>query len=158
MEKILDLEMISFDPRHLECAYLTKHEDEAMKRVDDPLKTVSELSRRSAQAVTLLHDGRIILMCGFMVLWPGVAEMWMFPTIYLEQHKFNACKAAKSFIETIGETMRLHRMQALALDDEQHNNFMEFLGFDKEGTLKQYTDIKEDFNQWGRIWPLYPQS
>lgn len=153
MDKLENLDILQFHPAHAEVAELTEYEARNFARVPETFQKLSELNRKSTQAITIMHEGRIILMCGFITLWPGVCELWLIPTVYAKKFPILFSKAAKKFIEIMADTLKLHRMQALSVGDETHVKFMVFLGFEQEGILKQYSDIKEDFIQWGRLFP-----
>lgn len=148
-----DIEMIQFHPAHVEVAELTEHEAKNFGRVPGSFQKLIELNQKSIQAVTLIEDGRILMMLGAILLWKGNAEFWLIPTRYAQECPLLFCKSVRKLMDSMAQAAQLHRIQALAIDDESHNNFMEFLGFQKEGTLKQYSDLKEDFVQWARLFP-----
>ncbi len=151
-QKINGLDILNFHPAHVELAYLTPHEEKNFSRLPGAFQTLIELNRKSAQAVTIMQDGKILMMCGFINLWPGTAELWLIPTTYALDCPIVFSKSVKNMIELMAESLRLHRMQATVIDDDSHSNFMDFLGFEKEGLLKQYSDAKENYIPWARIF------
>ena len=144
------LDVVTFHPSHIEVAYLTEHEETNFERIPDAYKKVSDLASRSMQAVTILENGKILMMCGFVMLWKGVAEMWLLPSMYLVNAPISSAKTIKQFINSVFETMELHRMQAQVIDEEVHSRFMDFLGFTQDGIMPRYSDIKENYIMWSR--------
>lgn len=148
-----NLELLQFHPAHVEVAELTDHEAKNFARLPGAFQKMIDLNQKSIQAVTVMHDGRIMLMCGFIALWPGVVEAWLIPTKRIEENPIEFCKTIRKFLAQSAEVMNIRRMQASAIADERHTKFMEFLGFEREGLLKEYSDAKEDFIPWARFFP-----
>lgn len=148
-----NLEILQFHPAHVEVAELTDHEAKNFARIPGAFQKMGELNQKSIQAVTVMRDGRIMLMCGFIQIWPGVVEAWLIPTIRAEENPFEFCKAIRKFLDESARVMAIRRMQATAIADERHIKFMEFLGFEREGLFKEYSDAKEDFIPWARHFP-----
>ena len=86
-------------------------------------------------ATTMVHDGRIICIMGFYELWPGVINIWLFPSIYAPKHPIPFLRSVKRCVNRIKEDMKPHRVQTLSIQDELHINWMTFLGFKPEGVL-----------------------
>lgn len=104
---------------------------------------------RNVEGITVLLDGEIVAIMGIALLWPGVGEVTLIPSDKFYQNKFTATKITKKFIRLALETFRLHRIQATALKDlPGHSRFLEFLGFQLEGTLRGYGLKGEDFNMY----------
>jgi hypothetical protein len=99
---------------------------------------------------TLMIDGQIITCLGLVPLWEGVYEVWQIPSIYVEKHKLEYVKIFRQMMNTYAEKFKIHRLQTHSPADDFHNAWMEFMGFTLEGTLKQYSRFKEDFNIWAR--------
>lgn len=152
MDKFGGLDILTFHPAHAEVAELTDHEEKIFKRMPDAYAKLQELSSRSTEAVTIMLEGRIIFMGGFIKMWPGVCEAWMIPTKHFAKHKGIAFKGILHFIEIFADSMKIHRMQAICFGDELHSNFLDHLGFKFEGTLKNYSDEKEDHYIYGRVF------
>ena len=89
-----NLEIIQFRPDHVEVASLPEWELNNFKRVNGYEK-VKVLNANSLQAITVMREGRIFLMCGFIQLWPGVVELWLIPTIYAQEFPISFCKEIK---------------------------------------------------------------
>lgn len=149
--QINDISIVSFKPEHLELADLRPRDKaffERMKHAPNALKTLSDIC---IEAITVSHKGRIIACCGLIQLFNGVVELWLIPTIHIEEDPVSFCKSIKTFLDLISETLKVHRMQTFSFDGEPYSRFMEYLGFECEGTLKNYTDLKENYKLWARV-------
>lgn len=148
----MNVELVTFHPRHLEVAQLRPLEAETLKRLPEAFDRIEELAKKSIEAVTLMADGRILLCCGVMRMYAGVAELWLMPTIYVPENPVLVGKACREFVEVVAKGLSAHRLQALAVADELHDRFMEFLGFETEGTFKKFDDQKRDYRMWARFF------
>jgi len=101
-------------------------------------------------AYTFLKDGRIITCIGWVPLWKGVYEVWQIPSIYIAANKIDFIKTLNEFIEIYAKKLKVHRAQTNSVADEFHDAYMKFLGFTCEGTLKEYSQFKEDYRVWSR--------
>ncbi len=61
-------------------------------------------------------------------------------------------KNIRWFLEQIASIIKVHRVQTTSLADALHDRFMESLGFECEGVLRQFTDLKEDYKAWARLF------
>lgn len=147
----MEPEIIPFNAEHLEVAKIRNHELSgilSVPQMKDRLKYLTDCG----EAMTLMYDGRIITFSGFYIIWPGVAEVWNIPTIYLPQHARMFARKIKGYLTAIAETFNLHRMQTAAPDNELHERWLTWIGFTKEGTMPQYTFKKETYCMWGRLF------
>lgn len=152
--KITDLDIVAFHPRHLEVAVVREYEEAFLKRLEGAYDKIEALAKRSVEAVTLLHDGRIITCCGFLMLMPGVCELWQIPSIYAQQSPLLFSKAMKLFVEIIAQNFNVRRMQTTAPADELHDRWLEFLGFECDGILRHYSGENQHHKMWSRLWEL----
>jgi len=100
---------------------------------------------------TFIVDGRILSCLGFLEIYKGVAEIWQIPSIFLERHVFAFSKAIKQLIENVAKEFKYQRFQTTSPDDDLHERWMKFLGFEKEGVLRRYVN-GEDFIQYARLF------
>lgn len=146
------MEVVVFHPRHLEVAELREHERKLLTSLGDTKNRLETLMQNSKAAGTFLQDGRIITCAGFVEINPGVAELWQLPSIYVAECRLSFAKTLKSYMENIVKTFKYHRLQTSCPADYEHDRWMEFLGFTKEGTMKQYTHLKQDYSIFGRVF------
>lgn len=144
------MKLVQARPDHFDLLELRHHEANSM--AVDPLsgtaaKNLIEVSICS----TMLYNGKIICILGFYTLWPGVVNVWIFPSIYAAQHPVPFLRAARKYTQAIHDDFPCHRLQTLAIADELHRNWMKFLGFKKEGFLAKYTADQIDYEQWAIV-------
>lgn len=100
---------------------------------------------------TAVYKGKIIAIFGFFQIWPGVLEVWILPSIYVQEHPIPFLRAAKQYIKGLIRDYNPHRVQSCSIDNMLHEGWMRFTGFEKEGTLRQYTANKVDYCQWAIV-------
>ncbi len=100
---------------------------------------------------TLTHDGRILAIVGAYTLWSGVLEVWVVPSHYVTQYPFVYLKYVKKYVQTLLNGYQPHRMQTQSLNNALHDRWMDFLGFTKEGIMKQFGADKQDYALWSIV-------
>lgn len=142
--------IIPFDASHLQL--IEMRDIERVQIAADPKSSQKfEALDASHQGGTLFHDGRIVAFIGFFEMWPGVFEVWAWPSVYVEQYATIYLRTVKRFVGDIEKTFNPHRLQTTALADDTHDKWMEFLGFQHEGYLKQYSIDRRDYRIWARV-------
>jgi len=101
---------------------------------------------------TIFYKGLIIGIIGYYEMWPGVIEIWAFPSIHVTAHSMVYLRHCKRYVELVERTYSPHRLQTCSYADDIHTRWMEFLGFHEEGTLKKYTVFQEDFKLWAKTY------
>lgn len=112
---------------------------------------VDQMAKVSVQAGTFIFNGRILFVAGFCKLWEGVFEVWMIPSIYADAYPVFFARTIKRYLDRIMTDFSAHRLQTTSFNDTFHERWMGFLGFQKEGKLRQFTENKNDMCQYGRI-------
>jgi hypothetical protein len=102
-------------------------------------------------ACTGIVDGRIICCGGVIPYQNGNADIWLIPSVYVSTVKMTFTKELKKWLFGVRNDLCLNRMQSYCLDDELHNRWMRFLGFEREGLARKYHQGK-DYALFGRIW------
>lgn len=141
--------IIPFKVEHIEVMDIREYELNtafALESVQSALK----IFEQGKTAGTIVYNGRVIAIIGLQRLWPGVCELWVIPSRHIKE---NAVPFARTLRKALcsGILNSYHRVQIHALDDDLHNRFMRFLGFEKEGTLRKYDSLGKDMNIWARI-------
>jgi len=101
-------------------------------------------------AYTFLDGGKIITCLGWVPLWPGVYEIWQIPSSHIIERKIEYVKVLKDFLLTYAQKLKVHRAQTHSIADVFHDAYMVHLGFECEGTLREYSQFKEDYRLWSR--------
>jgi hypothetical protein len=146
------MEVVPFHPKHLEIAVLRDHEKKIISNMPAAYEKIEGLWKRSKQAGTFSHDGRILMCAGFLDADMGVCEVWMMPTIYVPQYALTFAKTMRAYVEQIAITFKYHRMQTSAPADELHHRWLTWLKFEAEGTLRQFTYDKQDYRMYARLF------
>lgn len=113
---------------------------------------ISEWAAQSTQALTYMYDGRVIAIMGFILLWDGVIQGWVVPSTYVYSVPVGFAKTVRRFIESIAETFKCHRFQSGSYDDEFHDRWMTWLGFEREGVSKMFTPDKKNYVNYARFF------
>jgi hypothetical protein len=135
--------IVPFKVEHLECMDVRPHE---LNLLDvNKLMALKE----SSIAVTGMIDGRIVCCGGVTPFGNGNAEIWLIPSVWVDKYKMTLCKALVKWLLQVREDLALSRMQTACLNDTLHSEWMTFLGFEKEGIMKNYHG-GVDYAMWGR--------
>ena len=104
----------------------------------------------SGWAYTLVKDGRLVACLGGVRLWPGVWEIWQIPSVYVHKYSKSYCQTILGILDKGAVEESVWRYQTHSPADELHDRWMEFIGFECEGTMKEYTRARKDFRIWAR--------
>jgi RimJ/RimL family protein N-acetyltransferase len=89
---------------------------------------------------------------GVVILWDGVGEVWLIVSREVESHKVQAVKVLKRMCEIILLKHELRRIQAIIRTDfPQAVKLVESLGFEREGTLRNYCPDGQDSYMYARL-------
>lgn len=146
-----DVQIVEFHPKHFEVMEVRPEEKNAIFALPDAYERFERVAASSVQAATFIHDGRILFCAGFTILWCGVADFWMVPSVYAKSYPFLFYRIARRYLKVLPQTFRLHRMQTTSYDDPFHEKWMRKLGFEKEGVMRQYLQNKTNMVMYGRI-------
>ena len=137
------LKIITFKAEHLECMDIRDHEK------GFSLDALSALE--NGLSYTIIDDGRIIFCGGFKMVADRVAELWLLPSIYMNEHPMKIAKNVVKWVKEIRELYNLKRIQTISLDDELHKRWLGFLGFKEEEKRTGFM-FDKDYIMWGREW------
>jgi len=145
------VEIFEFHPDHLEVMDIREEEIQGVMTLPDSYERFLMMSKLSIDAATFTYGNTMLFCSGYYQLWPGVLECWLVPSKQVEEHKFTFCRLLKNYINNIIKDKKCHRFQTTTPNDETHHRWMEFIGFRKEGVMKQYTHTKQDYCMYARI-------
>lgn len=92
---------------------------------------------------TLCHNEKVLACGGFVKIWNGVYEVWIYTKDY-ETFLHNKIKIIKKFYHELNK-LSWHRIHApVSFDTRNHKKLMELLGFSPEGLLRKYGPDKKD--------------
>ncbi len=90
---------------------------------------------------TFLVDGKIWAIGGYVVLWPGVGEIWMMTAKDFKDRitEMKALFVIRTKVQQFIDDGDLRRTQAvIRADFPQAIKMIEFLGFQREGYFREY--------------------
>lgn len=125
-------------------------------RIDADPKAMQKIAALAQYGTggTLVKDGVIIGIFGYYELWPGVFEVWAFPSVHVNTNAMLYLRTVKRYIQAIEETFSPMRLQTTAFDDKLHTRWMEFLGFYNEtpSGMHNYSVLGQTFNMWAKTY------
>ncbi len=106
-------------------------------------------------AYTIIFDDEIVGVGGMIILWKGVAEMWLMLTANCRKEGFFgiiAFEAIKNKVDEMLEEHKIRRAQAtVRIDFPKAKKMVKALGFELEGIMKSYTPDGADVELYARI-------
>ena len=107
----------------------------------------------SGDFYTVLDGSTVITIGGvFFPLYPGLGEVLQLPSIHVYKARKRYCIAVKKVLESIELRYKLRRLQTQCLNDSLHNRWMTYLGYEKEGVLKQFGPDGEDYALYAKVF------
>ena len=110
------------------------------------LKQTIEIQRRyGAYSLTACLHNKPVAMFGCILMWHGVAELWAVLSKDALKKPVALSKCAITFADICEISLKLHRLQIhVKSSNERAIKWGEFLGFEIEGKLIQFTQDKKD--------------
>jgi len=139
--------LIPFKKEHLEVMDMRQHEKDVLALSAD----MGAILEQSTVARTGIIGGKVVACGGVSINVFGAGEVWLIPSIYLPEHGMTYLRLVRDWLSDVQKSYDLKRMQTASPDDAMHNRYMEFLGFAKEGEMKQYA-LGKDYCMWGKLW------
>lgn len=92
-------------------------------------------------------DERILYVSGWNEAAPGVAELFLFPSIHVQKNKRSFYEHARWWVQYLKDDYR--RLQCWGEDTELSKRWLSALGFKHEGTLDKFTADGRNMTIWG---------
>lgn len=103
-------------------------------------------------AYTFIDRGHLIAISGVQPLYPGVGEAWLIGSDRLSAHRVSVSRTCRRWMRKIANEEGLHRVQAhMKTEWAELSRWAQFLGMEREGTIKQMTPDREDYDLWAWI-------
>ena len=104
------------------------------------------------RAFTLIDNGHLVVSGGIIPIWERMGEAWLIPSDQIPKYKLKIIKTLRDHISSITEEDGLRRLQATVRTDyEVAVRFIEFMGFKREGLMKNYGPDGVDHFMYARI-------
>jgi hypothetical protein len=146
----MSIKVVKTEPSHFDLIEFRDEEARALA-LDPYAQQRFIMLGESGSVGTVMYDGRILCIMGHFMLWPGVWEIFTFPSKYIDRYAYQYLKYSKRYLKTQMSVFGIRRYQTTSLDNEVTNRWMEFLGFTKEGNLKGYGPDGADYCSWRLI-------
>lgn len=145
------MDIVAFHPRHLELIELRDYEKNGVFQLNDAFERFAKVTAGSVASGTFLEDGRVLFCAGFNKIWDGVFEVWMVPSVHITKTPFLFCKVIKRYLERVEKDFKAHRIQTTSYDDPFHVRWMNWIGFEKEGTMRKLMPNKTNMCMYARV-------
>lgn len=99
----------------------------------------------------LSEDKRIVAIVGYIEPMKGVLDVMVIPSIHVPEFALSFIRYVKTALNVIAHMVPAHRMQTFSKADPQTDKWMKILGFECEGTMRQFTSDKQDYRIWARL-------
>lgn len=142
------MKTIPFNREHL--TLLEPREYEKERVIPFLTSAFLDVAERSLWSYTLVKDGRVVTCIGALPLWNGVWEVWQIPSVYVPKYILEYCRTVKGILDAGAVKEKAWRLQTSSPADDLHDRWMKFIGFECEGTMREYTRFKQDFRMWAR--------
>jgi hypothetical protein len=151
MPVIKGVSYMPFHPAHLEVI-----EPEEFKKMGaaqlQQWKELITAQARNGVAITAYLHGRPVACFGYLVMWTGVAEMWLLIEERGRQYGKSLTRAAITVRDCAVLSGNLHRLQiTVRCGDIRAVKWANALGFDQEAVLRRYGPDQADFYIFARI-------
>lgn len=92
---------------------------------------------------------RVLGVVGMRGMWPGVADVFLIPCTNLSKRNTIAfVRQVRNAMKIARDEYGIRRFQTVAVNDELHNRWLSFMGFEEEGLMKEYSINCEDYKLW----------
>ena len=146
-----DYKIKEFKVTHLDNLEARDYELNDVMKLDNFYERMNMVETVGTNFSLYIKD-ELISCGGFIPIWQGVFELWQMPSKKVKYHIYTYSKILKKIVNDIASKHKCHRMQTVSYNDKLHVKWMSFLEFKEEGFLRQYSHMKKDYIQWGRLF------
>lgn len=111
----------------------------------------------SGPAWTMWVGDEVVGCAGLILMWPGVAQAWLLPSVHLAQYPRSVVTALVGNLKQAITDLKLRRVEcSVDKNFKLGRRLVEWLGFDEEVVKLRYGPNDEDFVQYAIIQPREP--
>jgi hypothetical protein len=145
------IEVIPFKPEHMADIEKKDVDSNIMMFLDD-LDARAETYAKSGPSVTIMENGKVLVIGGVIQFWPGVGEAWMMVSPEGRKKGLTLFRHMEGFLKYCFAEHRFHRIQAsiVTTHKEAHKCVMR-LGFIPEGMMVRYGPNMENYMRYARF-------
>jgi hypothetical protein len=137
--------IVPFEPEHLETLEL---QDSQKIFYDVFDMSYAHSLKESGPCFTALENGKVLCCSGIVLQWHNRAVAWALVSNSAGKHFARIHKAVKRFLDLSD----VNRIEAFVDHDfEQGHRWIQMLGFEREGYMKQFTPAGKDAVLYARI-------
>lgn len=105
-----------------------------------------------SEVLTAQKDGEILAITGLILIHPGMAEIWSFTGKAADKCKVLFAQLSVMIVGFWIKKYNLHRLQANVYHEHtQSIRWLEWLGFEREGLMRKFGFLKDDFYLYARV-------
>jgi hypothetical protein len=151
------IKVVPFEMEHLEQLLPKLREHDAMVvRLHGGFGSMHRLFGKLEKCAIInsfMCEDEVVAIWVFLQKWPGVAQCSAWTGTAVERMPKEFWKACVRGLESAQEAIGLHRLEAHVRADHPHGfKWLQKLGFEVEGIMKQHEVDKVDAYMLGRIW------
>lgn len=110
-------------------------------------------SNPSSRTFTLKSNGKPIAVLGCTPCVGKTWELWAVMGVEINHSKIEFSKICRRLLESSAEVFGVKRFQSLCMDKfKDGERWFKFLGFQKEGTLRQFGEDGQDYHLYARLF------
>lgn len=140
--------LIPYDPAHMDLFVQT---DEDIERYG---KITSDMANPMAEhgvCFSAIKDGRVLVVGGVLQTTANTGHCWTMVSQYASGHGLSVLKTVKGQLESMMESMNIHRVETANLvKAKEHHRWCKLLGFHEEGVMRYYDDKKRDYIRFAK--------
>ena len=140
------MQIVPFEMKHLRDIEVRKWDRTLVASVD-PRPMIA-----AGPAFSLITKDKVIGIGGVALLWEGVGEAWIISSPLFPKCPLAVTKAARNVLGLVEKGRKLHRIQAVVLEDHPTGHkWVKSLGFKEEGRMAAYGPNQENFIRYARV-------
>ena len=102
-------------------------------------------------ALVIEDDEGVLCLCGAIIIWPGVAEIWL--KLVRKDHLLSVLKELRRLLRLGVKKFRVRRLQACVEKGfDKGCRFAELFDFEKEAVLKKHSYNGKDNIMYARLF------
>ena len=96
--------------------------------------------------------GKVVAIFGIRMLWTGLAEMWMVPTLDIERHAISLIRGAKVLTDSTINDYDIKRLQiCVKVENDTAFRFAKALRFEVESIMRKFGPEGADYYMMARF-------
>jgi len=141
---------VPFRVAHMDLIDLREREIEVFNKSGNINQRLAYLET-THNAETLIYNGIVLGVIGFIEVLPNVLEVFLFPSTHIKDNTVAFARLMKYYKEEAITHYTWHRLQIVTPNDELHRRWATFLGFEEEGILRKFDFNGEDHVMWSVV-------